>query len=390
MPTPFGHTLRALEADDFRSIRMALVGVAVFGAAWTLWLTLARIKVWEVSQDARLEAVAEARPIQSLVGGRVVAVLARVGEPVEEGDVLLELDTTRAELALAEADARYSALAARNPSVQAELEAAIQAASEAERAHQAALAQADWEVEEARAAALLARTEAERMDRLQAEGHVSTWEAQQAKAAAEVAAAVQAAREAAREARGWEGRSTASDWRARIESLRDEVALLDGGLQEAEAAGARLGQEVELHEVRAPATGILAELGAYRPGSVLSPGEVLGQVLPDGEVHVVASFLPSDALGRIRPGQPARIRLEAWPWTRYGTLGARVDRVAQEVRDGRIRAELAIEERPAGIVVEHGLVGQAEVQVEEASPATLILRAAGGLQVPVPQVHEGP
>ena len=81
-----------------------------------------------------------------------------------------------------------------------------------------------------------------------------------------------------------------------------------------------------------------------------------------------------------RPGQPARLRLDGYPWAQYGLVKARVSSVASEVRDGLVRVELGIEpEVPAGIVLEHGLPGELEVEVETASPAMLVLRSVGKL-----------
>ena len=52
--------------------------------------------------------------------------------------------------------------------------------------------------------------------------------------------------------------------------------------------------------------------------------------------------------------------------------------VASEIRDGKVRVELAIEgQTESGIVLQHGLPGAVEVEVERIAPATLILRNAG-------------
>src|SRR5579864_9610177 len=93
---------------------------------------------------------------------------------------------------------------------------------------------------------------------------------------------------------------------------------------------------------------------------------------------VIAQFPPPAAFGRIRPGQPARLRLEGFPWAQYGTVTATVSRVAGEVRDGRVRVELLVNPQSASrIPLQHGMPGSVEVQVENVSPAALALRAAG-------------
>jgi hypothetical protein len=79
-------------------------------------------------------------------------------------------------------------------------------------------------------------------------------------------------------------------------------------------------------------------------------------------LKIITDFLPPAALGRIQPGQPARLRLEGFPWTQYGAVSATVASVASEVRDGWVRVELAV-----------------RAEVDHVSPATLVLRTAGSL-----------
>lgn len=59
---------------------------------------------------------------------------------------------------------------------------------------------------------------------------------------------------------------------------------------------------------------------------------------------MVAHFAPGEALGRIREGQRARIRLDPLPWTEYGAVPAVVTRVAGEPRNDVIRVEMQIRE----------------------------------------------
>jgi membrane fusion protein (multidrug efflux system) len=95
---------------------------------------------------------------------------------------------------------------------------------------------------------------------------------------------------------------------------------------------------------------------------------------------MVAEFLPASAMGRIRPGQTARLRLEGFPWAQYGRLAGTVSSVGSEIRGGRVRVELAVRPNPASpIPLQHGLPGAVEVEVERLAPVSLVLRAAGRL-----------
>jgi hypothetical protein len=80
----------------------------------------------------------------------------------------------------------------------------------------------------------------------------------------------------------------------------------------------------------------------------------------------------------VRIGQPAQLRLAGFSWTEYGVVEGVVARVGGEVRDGRVRVELDVHAETAPRVpAQHGLAGTLEVEVERASPASLLLRSAG-------------
>ena len=83
-------------------------------------------------------------------------------------------------------------------------------------------------------------------------------------------------------------------------------------------------------------------------GTFVKAGDKLGAVVPAGGLTAVAEFLPSVALGRVHAGQPARLRLDSFPWTQYGSLATTVSNVASEVRDGRVRVELTVASEPTG------------------------------------------
>ena len=118
-------------------------------------------------------------------------------------------------------------------------------------------------------------------------------------------------------------------------------------------------------------------LGAT-PGSVLRAGDRVCTIIPDGALGVVAFFPPAMALGRIHAGQDARIRLDGFPWTQYGSPSARVSSVAGEPRNGQIRVELTLEgQRDPRIPLQHGLPAEVDIEIEKVSPAALVMRSLG-------------
>lgn len=162
------------------------------------------------------------------------------------------------------------------------------------------------------------------------------------------------------------------------ERARGSAQTADGRL-----AIARLEQEIEARRLHAPVGGRIIEAVARPPGSSVKEGEALGTLLPAGKLIVIAGFDPAGALGRVAPGQSARLTLTGFPSTIYGTLPARVERVAGEARDGEVRVELSLlPERDSRIPLQFGLQGEAAVEIDRVSPATLVMRSAGQLIAP--------
>lgn len=146
---------------------------------------------------------------------------------------------------------------------------------------------------------------------------------------------------------------------------------------------ARSMRSLDAHSFRPTLLGLLlvaALLGAWLSWLFLARitlYEVSARASLIGESTAVADFPPA-ALGRLRPGQPARLRLDSFPWTQYGTVPATVAGVAPEIRDGRLQVELTLQPLATSrIPLQPGLTGSAEVEVERVSPAVLVLRAAG-------------
>lgn len=114
-----------------------------------------------------------------------------------------------------------------------------------------------------------------------------------------------------------------------------------------------------------------------------------GVELQDGGAFAVVAHFPIEALGRVRPRQPARLRLHAFPWPQYGSQPLTVEGVEREPQNGRFRVRLALAP-PLNTRVpwQRGLPGTVEVEVERLSPATLVLRMAGRM-VATPLPDEG-
>ena len=301
-----------------------------------------------------------------------------VGRAVQAGEVLAELDAEAPRLQYEEARVRLTALTAQRQARRQELSAEQVAQQDERQAARVALDEARARYREAEVAARAAAEQADIFVRLDARELASRLDLLRTKADADQKRAAADALRLAISRLDRDQRTKDSDRTARITQFSREVTQLDGDIRTAEATLARLAHTIDQTRVRAPITGHLGEVATLQPGAVVRQGDTLGVVLPAGALQVVASFLPAIALGRVQLGQPARLRLDGFPWAQYGSLAGTVTSVATEARDGVIRVELRLEPAtPTAIPLQHGLPGTVEVEVERISPATLVLRAVG-------------
>jgi len=377
MATPFAHTLRSLESERSAGGRGLLVLTPLLLFAWVVWLFGAEVEVIESSADAQVRAAAASRPLAAAEAGRVTAVHVALGDHVEAGELLFELDDRETRIELARAATRADAVDAVIAQRAREIEAERGALEAAERAAGAASGEARARVEAAVAQARLAESrldEAEALERAEAASQAELRE-NQAEAAQRRAAAKEL-RSAGRRER-FEAARQAHDRIAKITAIEAQISTLEIDREDARGQVQALTAELERLRIRAPADGVVGELSATERGAWIERGQELGAIIPDGELEVVASFQPAQAVGRIKPGQSAQIRLSGFPWVEHGSVQGRVARVASEPRDGTILVELVIESIPPTIVLEHGLPGSVDVSLERTSPASLLLRTAG-------------
>lgn len=372
--------MRPLRADVFRHSLLGLLLAAVLLGAWVAWLLGARVVLIEVTDLARLEVDRAIHPVEALVAGRVVAIQLAMGQEVKAGDILVELDSDSQRLELQEEQARLSVLAPQRTALRAEIAAEQQALKQSGEAARVGLEEAQAQFDEAEAAARFADLEAERLARLHAGGLLAEIDLLRAKSDAQRRRSTASSLRLAVNRLEREQVTKESDRQVRFERLNHEIRRLEGNRTTALATIHRLENEIERRKIRAPATGPLGEAATLRIGAVVREGQRLGAVVPAGKLRIVAEFPPPSALGRIRIGHPARLRLHGFPWTQYGSVPATVTSIASEVREGMVRVELAVHADPASrIPLQHGLPGSVEVEVERISPARLVLRVAGTL-----------
>jgi HlyD family secretion protein len=219
------------------------------------------------------------------VTGRVVEVRVKEGDRVKAGDLLMTLDLGETRMAvdrdrsgLAAAEARYSDMASGS------------------RAAEIQAAQAD--VEDKRSARDLARRELERQESLLVKKVATPRDVDRAKTDAErTEAALKASLE-------------------RLDLLKQgfRKQVTEQARSEMERAKVVLAQSVSVakeSELRAPADAVVLHRLA-EPGQLLGPGQP-GLTLGFSSRLYVRTFIPETKLGKVRSGQAATVKVDAYP-----------------------------------------------------------------------------
>lgn len=135
----FFTTRRTLEVDGFRRTMVGVLLVVGLLGAWIAWFLGAEVALYAVSKTARLEISQATHPVEAPVAGRVVASHLILGQEVQGGDVLIELEATALQLQREEEQARLNALAPQLAALHTAIAAEEQALREARHAARVAI-----------------------------------------------------------------------------------------------------------------------------------------------------------------------------------------------------------------------------------------------------------
>ena len=106
----------------------------------------------------------------------------------------------------------------------------------------------------------------------------------------------------------------------KVQALRSQLAETEQRVAEIEGRRA--------YVLRAPIAGRVSTLQAA-VGRAVDPRQPQLSILPRDSVLEAELFVPTQAIGFVRPGQEVRILFDAFPYQRFGTYGGRVIRVTK-------------------------------------------------------------
>lgn len=139
--------------------------------------------------------------------------------------------------------------------------------------------------------------------------------------------------------------ATLLETRSALAGAQDELRVLEAetrqqtldGLRQAREQVGQYGPQVvkarqrdTLMQLRAPVAGTVQQLAIHTVGGVVTPAQALMAVVPsEDSLEVEATVLNKD-IGFVRSGQRATIKVESFPYTRYGYLEGIVETVSHD------------------------------------------------------------
>lgn len=274
-------------------IALGLGAIAVLGAGLYGHARWQHGREFVGTDDAQVESPIV--PIRARVSGVVEQVLVTDNQAVPAGGSLVRLRTLEATERLREAQADFDALlfAAGKGGRPGQLDSQARAARATTSASQASIQQLQVNL-------ALARTDLERATRLAAQRMATQESVDAARTRAEALVhAIEAAQSTSLAAR--EG-AMAQQAQLQAQDFRIEVAR------------ARLGiARVQLDDTQlvAPRAGIVSKK-SVEPGQFILAGQQLMSITDTTQPWVIANFKETD-IGRMKPGQSARVEVDAYP-----------------------------------------------------------------------------
>lgn len=124
--------------------------------------------------------------------------------------------------------------------------------------------------------------------------------------------------------------------RAELEGrLNGELAAVEDRLAALSQERIKVEKRIAVRTLSAPVAGKVHRLAVHTVGGVVTPAQELMRIVPEQDAVEIEAWVANKDIGFVYEGQSAEIKVEAFPFTRFGTLGGEIavlsmDAVADE------------------------------------------------------------
>lgn len=117
--------------------------------------------------------------------------------------------------------------------------------------------------------------------------------------------------------------------RFRAEAL-GQLSTATAELAELETRLPALAQRLTRSELRSPVRGIINRIALTTIGGVAQAGEPLVEIVPTDDSLLVEAYLRPSDIAFLYPGQPVRVKITAYDFSRYGGLDGEIVRIGAD------------------------------------------------------------
>ncbi len=352
-------------------IRM-ISAICAFVVLGLLWSYFGHFDIVAIAQG-KLQPTGRVNVVQPLETGKVKTIHVANGSRVREGDVLIEMDAS-------DTQSDVSAQKALLASLNAEIARRKTAGTVIATRDLAKIPAIDWPAnvpDEAR----FREQRVYESDIAQLRSVVASLEAQRAQKEAEearISGTIRAQQQFVKTlqervdmretlvARAAGARANVIDAMERLNEQQTQLAIQSGQHKEAQASLNVLAKEIEKNFqnadadnnqkilvaqrqmddveqrlakasvrlantfLKAPNGGTVQALSIINAGQVVSAGEQIMRVVPDGLGLEIEGYIQNKDIGFIKEGQDAVIKIDSFPFTKFGTIDAKVIKIARD------------------------------------------------------------
>lgn len=113
-----------------------------------------------------------------------------------------------------------------------------------------------------------------------------------------------------------------------IRQTREQLVQAEQQLAQLQQEGVKLQSRSELLELRAPVDGTVQQLAVHTEGGVVTEAQPLLVIVPANERLEIDAMVENKDIGFLNAGQEAEVKVEAFPFTRFGILHGKVGNVS--------------------------------------------------------------
>lgn len=113
-------------------------------------------------------------------------------------------------------------------------------------------------------------------------------------------------------------------------TLQDQLAEVTAQADSLEQELIKARDRNRLQTLKAPVDGMVQQLAVHTEGGVVTPAQELLTIVPAGDSIEIEAMVLNKDIGFVRDGQDAEIKVESFPFTKYGTIRGDVKTVSRD------------------------------------------------------------